>query len=209
MYFGLIVPAYGYAYFAPAIIQSLGHGTIQTQLLSVPPWATAFGLSMFIAIISDYTKHRYVFTLLPTLLGLVGFIILLTVHNNNHLQYAALFLAASGVYSAMPIIVCWFNTNLAGHKRRAVATGWQVGFGNIGGIIAAYAFLAKDSPRYITGYSICIAFMVLSAVSCILYLLGVSRENRQRDRGNAHGSDLSLEEKQKLGDLNPDYRYIL
>ena len=99
------------AYFAPAIIQSLGHGTIQTQLLSVPPWAAAFGLSMFTAIVSDYTKHRYIFTLLPTLLGMTGFIILLCVHHNNHLQYAALFLAASGVYSAMPIIVCWFNTN--------------------------------------------------------------------------------------------------
>lgn len=103
---------------------------------------------MFTATVSDYTRHRYIFTLLPTLLGLTGFIILLVVHNNNHLQYAALFLAASGVYSAMPIIVCWFNTNrefsfylrggqrltfcssVAGHKRRAVATGWQVGFGN-------------------------------------------------------------------------------
>ena len=66
---------------------------------------------MFTAIVSDYTKHRYIFTLLPTLLGMTGFIILLCVHHNNHLQYAALFLAASGVYSAMPIIVCWFNTN--------------------------------------------------------------------------------------------------
>ena len=79
----------------------------------------------------------------------------------------------------------------------------------VGGIIAAYSFLAKDSPRYIKGYGICIAFIAFSAVSCVVYLLGIRWENRQRDRGNVRGTDLSQEEKQKLGDLNPDYRYIL
>ncbi len=37
MYFGMIVPAYGYAYFAPGIIQGYGYGAIQTQLHSVNP----------------------------------------------------------------------------------------------------------------------------------------------------------------------------
>jgi hypothetical protein len=32
MYFGLIVPAYGYAYFSPSIIQGYGYSPIQTQL---------------------------------------------------------------------------------------------------------------------------------------------------------------------------------
>jgi hypothetical protein len=46
MYFGLIVPAYSYAYFSPTIIKSFGYTPIQTQLHSVPPWAAAFGWSM-------------------------------------------------------------------------------------------------------------------------------------------------------------------
>lgn len=37
MYFGLIVPAYGYAYFAPGIIKGYGYGAIEAQLHSVPP----------------------------------------------------------------------------------------------------------------------------------------------------------------------------
>jgi len=207
MYLGLIVPAYGYAYFAPAIIQGLGHGSIQTQLLSVPPWACAFVLAMVIAVASDHIYHRFLFTLFPIAISLTGFIILLVVHHNTHLQYAALFLAACGTYSAMPIIVCWFNTNLAGHSRRAVATGWQVGFGNIGGIIAAYSFLAEDAPTYIAGYSICIAFICLSAVSCCVYFIAVLSENRRRDART--GIELPEEEKAGMGDLNPDYRYLL
>ena len=108
-----------------------------------------------------------------------------------------------------------------------MATGWQVGFGNsksgitlcalqftkdldlVGGIIAAYSFLSKDAPRYTTGYSICIAFVCLSALSCGVYFAGVIWENRRRDRGLVRGADLPPEEKEKLGDLNPDYRYLL
>ncbi|KAE9978654.1 hypothetical protein BLS_000401 [Venturia inaequalis] len=168
MYFGLIVPgirthpvqrvklltlsAYGYAYFSPGIIQSYGYSRIQTQLYSVPPWAAAFGFAMIIAYLSDKTKHRFLFTLIPIFVALAGFATLLAVHNNKQIQYAALFLCAMGAYSAMPVIVCWFNMNLGGHHRRAIGSAWQVGFGNIGGIIAVFAFLAKDSPKYVPGY---------------------------------------------------------
>ncbi|THH33730.1 hypothetical protein EUX98_g439 [Antrodiella citrinella] len=181
MYFGLIIPAYGYAYFAPAIISGLGHGSIQSQLLSVPPWACAFVFAMTIAFASDYLRHRFLFTIAPMAVALTGFILLLVVDKNFKLKYGALFLAASGTYSAMPVVVCWFSTNLAGHRRRSVATAWQVGFGNVGGIVAAYAFLAQDAPRYITGYGLCVAFVCFSAVSCCVYFFACLRENRRRD----------------------------
>ncbi|OCH93577.1 MFS general substrate transporter [Obba rivulosa] len=210
MYFGLIVPAYGYAYFAPTIIQSLGHGNIQTQLLSVPPWACSFAFSMLVATASDSLRHRFLFVLFPTAVTLAGFLILLVEHHNTHVQYAALFLAVMGTYSAIPVIVCWFNTNLGGHHRRAVATAWQVGFGNIGGIIAVFAFLAKDAPRYIPGYSICIAFIGVSVAADLTYFYIVRSENKRRDAMQAKGdSGLSADEKKLMGDLNPDYRYFL
>lgn len=103
---------------------------------------------MSIAILSDLIGHRFIFTLIPAAIAIAGFAILFVVHNNVHLQYAALFLAAAGTYSSMPVIVCWFSTNckefvalcrcstdtkvhvVGGHTRRAVGTGWQVGFGN-------------------------------------------------------------------------------
>ncbi|CCM04875.1 uncharacterized protein FIBRA_07068 [Fibroporia radiculosa] len=165
---------------------------------------------MLIAIVSDHVRHRFLFVLIPTAIALAGFVILLMVHDNAHLQYAALFLAAMGTYSAMPVMVCWFNTNLAGHHRRAVGTAWQVGFGNIGGIIAVYAFLAEDAPKYITGYSLCIAFVCLSALADLVYFLSVIHENRRRDEARARGSTiLGKPVESEAGDLNPDYRYLL
>lgn len=286
MYFGLIVPAYSYAYFAPGIIQTYGYGRIQTQLHSVPPWAAAFGFAMVLATLSDASKHRFAYAIFSICVGIVGFAILISVHDNTNLQYGALFLVTSGVYGAMPIVVCWyvialrtfpgtsltaylplcrFNMNLGGHHRRSVGSAWQVGFGNIGtshnfpcvrnkklmlysthtgGIIAVFAFLAKDvslphktpwqdknqatqassscdkpshtlltfqpsqKPKYIPGFSICIAFTILSIIACIIYGIACFAENKQRDRAGVD-PNLTEEQKTELGDKSPEYRYLL
>ncbi|KAJ5992824.1 hypothetical protein N7451_008548 [Penicillium sp. IBT 35674x] len=209
MYFGLIVPAYGYAYFAPSIIKSYGYSSVKTQLYSIPPWAAAFGFSMVIAFFSDRLKHRYVFTLIPILVSIAGFAMLLSIHGKEHksAEYGALFLVTSGAYSAMPVIVCWFAMNLGGHHRRSIGTAWQVGFGNIGGIIATFSFLSTDAPYYTKGYSICIAFACLSIISCTVYLVAVWFENRKRDNAVVDPNAISEEEEEFLGDLAPNYRY--
>lgn len=209
MYFGLIVPAYGYAFFAPTILATYGYSTIGTQLHSVPPWAAAFGFAMLIAYLSDKFQHRFLFALIPICVSISGFAILMNVHHNTHVEYAALFLIAMGTYAAMPVIVCWFNMNLGGHHRRAVGTAWQVGFGNIGGIIATYAFIDSDKVHfYHMGYSICIGFICLSALSCCAYAAAVVSANRTRDK-MAVDVGLTEYEKMELGDMSPDYRYLL
>jgi hypothetical protein len=81
-------------------------------------------------------------------------------------------------------------------------------FGNIGGIIAVFAFLAKDGPEFIPGFSICIAFTILSILACVVYGVACWTQNRRRDRSVV---DLGLteHEKMELGDMSPTYRYLL
>ncbi|KHN99364.1 transporter-like protein [Metarhizium album ARSEF 1941] len=213
MYFGLIVPAYGYAYFAPTILNGYGYDKIQTQLRSVPPWVAAFALSMMCAYASDKLRHRALFAIVPICVAISGFAILLRVHANLDAQYSALFLAAMGAFTAMPIIVCWFNMNLGGHHRRAVGSGWQVGFGNLGGIVAAFSFKqdsgAKSAQDYSLGYSLSIAFCCASIVACVIYAFGCWKANKDRRDGKQDASHLSEEEQLALGDMNPKYRYLL
>jgi MFS family permease len=204
-YFSLIVSAYGYAYFSPAIIQGYGYSPIQTQLHSVPPWAAAFCFSMFVAYCSDKTRHRYAFILIALAATITGFAILLGVHTNTHVEYGALFLVSSGAYTAMPLIVCLFNMNLGGHHRRAVGSAWQVGFGNVGGIIAVFIFLKGDAPRYTKGYAICMAFAVFAVITSTIYLFMCMAQNRKRKN---EVSTLTETEKMELGDRSPNYRYM-
>lgn len=209
MYFGLIVPAYGYAYFAPTIIKSYGYGNIETQLHSVPPWAAAFGFSMLVAFFSDWLRHRYLFAILPICIGITGFAMLIRKDLSVDTHYGALFLVTCGIYSAMPIIVCWFQMNCGGHTRRAIGSAWQVGFGNIGGIISVFIFPATEAKKgFHLGYSVCLGFCCLSAAACSAYFLVVFIQNRSRDKA---GTDTGLTEYEKIekGDLSPDYRYML
>ncbi|GAB1320787.1 High-affinity nicotinic acid transporter [Madurella fahalii] len=208
MYFGLIVPAYSYAYFAPTIIQSYRYDPIQTQLRSVPPWAVAFGFAMVVATLSDWVRHRFAFCVGAIAISLAGFAVLINVHDNLPVQYASLFLICMGTYSAMPVIVCWFNMNLGGHHRRAVGSAWQIGFGNIGGIISTYSFVTSDAPFFTKGYAICVGFICLSLVSCGAYAFAIMRENKKRSR-RPRDIGLTEHEKTELGDLNPEFRYML
>ena len=111
MYFGLVVPGYGYAYFAPAILRSFGYSAVKTQLYSVSPWVATFVLSMIVATASDYYRRRYIFILPMLLITVVGMIVLLNVHNSVNVRYGALFLVVMGEYAAAPLVVCWFSAN--------------------------------------------------------------------------------------------------
>ena len=93
--------------------------------------------------------------------------------------------------------------------RRSVGTAFQIGFGNCGGTIATFMFLAKDAPKYVKGYSLSLGFIGLSAISCTLYFFALASENRKRIRGLSEHSGKGEVEKVRLGDLNPDYRYML
>ncbi|KAL1957653.1 hypothetical protein VTO42DRAFT_5630 [Malbranchea cinnamomea] len=215
MYFGLIVPAYGYAYFAPSIINTYGYSPIKTQLYSTIPWAAAFAFCMIVAALSDHFQHRFTFAVVCNCIAIAGFAILLGVHGveNREIQFFALCLVTMGAYTAMPLIVCWYTMNLSGHKRRSVGTAWQVGFGNIGGIIATYSFLSKDAPLFTKGYSIATAFICFSFLMTITYLILIISRNRRRDKAGtvdprALTHEQQLEEDLK-GDLSITYRYQL
>ena len=93
--------------------------------------------------------------------------------------------------------------------RRSVGTAFQIGFGNCGGTIATFTFLAKDAPKYVKGYSLSLGFLAFSATCCTVYFFALVFENRKRAKGLSEHSGKSRDEKARLGDLNPDYRYML
>jgi MFS family permease len=165
---------------------------------------------MLVAVLSDRLRHRFLFALIPTCISVTGFAILLTAHHHPKLQYAALFFIAMGCFSAMPVLLCWFTMNLGGHHRRAVGTAWQVGFGNIGGVVSTHAFLARDAPSFRQGYTICIAFTCLSGAISMVYFYAVWMENRRRGaEKTVRDLNLTEFERMRLGDLSPEYRYQL
>ncbi|CAL8584609.1 High-affinity nicotinic acid transporter [Xanthoria parietina] len=176
MYFSVVIPIYAFAYFAPTIVKTLGYSAVNTQLHTVPPTAAALALCLIMAYLSDRTGLRSPFIGFGLGLIISGLAILITVHHTFSAQYAGLCLVAMGAFSAGPIIICWYVMSLDGHVNRSIGSAWIIGFGNTGGIVATFAFLAKDAPRYHTGYSILLAFVCLGSLATALYMACVWRQ---------------------------------
>ena len=209
-YFGLIIPSYGYAYFAATIIKQMGYTAVAAQQHSVYPWVCAFGVINITAFISDYFKKRLPFLITSCLMAIAGLAMVLGATENAQVRYGGCFLAASGLYTAMPQIVCWAALNNGSHIRKSVGTAWQIGFGNIGGIIATFIFLAKDAPVYKPGLSTSIAAVCFAILTGVAYFGLCYRLNhaKKTDAYKQKFNELPEREQINLGDRNPTFEYL-
>lgn len=146
------------------------------------PWAAAIVFGMTIAYLSDRFQIRSAFILIGLCVAVVGNLILFTVHKNRKAEFAGLALYTMGVIGILPVVICWFSMNMKGHKNKAVATAWQIGFGNISGIVATFAFPSKDAPRYHLGYSLGLGCLCLAGVASLAYFIGCFVENKGRPK---------------------------
>jgi len=150
----------------------------------VIPWAAAIVFGMAMAFISDKVQNRSVFIAIGLCVAISGNLILFTIHTRREAEFAGLVLYTMGVIGILPIVVCWFCMNLKGHRQRSIGTAWQVGFGNIAGIIAPFAFPSTDAPRYHLGYSIGLGCLCLAGVVSLTYFVGCLTENKRRTKGH-------------------------
>ncbi|KAI5956198.1 hypothetical protein KGF54_000673 [Candida jiufengensis] len=209
-YFGLIIPSYGYAYFAATIVKEMGYTAVSAQQHSVYPWVCSFGVSNLVAFCSDYTGKRIPFVVGACITAIIGLAMILGATDNPSVRYGGCFLTCSGLYTAMPILVCWAALNNGSHLRKSVGTSWQIGFGNIGGIIATFIFLKKDAPVYKPGLATSISAVCFAIVCSLAYWFMCYRLNKTKKTDAYKQKFNSLNEKEQinLGDRNPDFVYL-
>ena len=111
----------------------------------------------------------------------------MTVQHGFHARYLGVFLVAMGAFSTGPIVICWYVMNLNGHLQRSIGTAWMISFGNTGGIVATFCFLAQDAPFYHLGYSICMGVSCVGVLAVALYAGSVILENNSARERNEKG----------------------
>ena len=110
----------------------------------------------------------------------------------------------------MPVLVVWLSNNMGGSYKRSMATGIQIGGGNLANFCSSNVFLPREAPVYSTGLSVGLGLQMMAAVACTIMVLGMWRANRQRDQEqDCTREDYTSEEKLKLGDDHPAFRYTL
>jgi hypothetical protein len=209
MYFGIVNTGYAVSFFTPTILHQLGYTAVRAQVMSIPVYIVATVVSLTAAFLSDRLRHRYLFTLAGCLVATVGYVVLLCQASVPvGARYFAIFAITSGGYLTQPILMGWLSNNMGGHYKQSIASAFQIGFGNCGGLVASNIFYDSEAPGYPTGYGVSLGMVWICGAACFLFLVYVVRENRLRAKGKRdHRLELPAEERDNLGDDHPSFRF--
>lgn len=174
---------YAFSLFLPTIISELGYKSTTANLLSVPPYAAAAVLTIFVGWLADRTNQRGWCNIGTSFLGIAGFSMLLG-STNPHVKYAGTFLGALGIYPCVANTITWAATNTEGVYKRGITIGFVIGWGNLNGVVSSNIYRAQDKPNYKPGHAVVLAYMILFLLggSLVTHFL-LEAENRKRLSG--------------------------
>ena len=130
----MFTTGYTVALFTPTIVHDLGYSAANAQLLSVPPFACAGVSTIIICYYSDKANMRGPFILFCSIISMIGYIIADTTSQPGP-GYAAIVLAASGVFPNIALLLPWAGGNAGGDIKRGVVLALVIGLGNLGGCV--------------------------------------------------------------------------
>jgi hypothetical protein len=115
------------------------------------------------------------------------------------------------MYPILPGVNAWNVSNTPHPAKRAVAIGYLICMGNVGGLIGSFIYKQDEAPRYVTGYGNSFAFAATGIIACLVLEFALFKLNRSKDRFSEDEvreqyTDSELEE---MGDRSPLFRYTL
>ncbi|KAI1172018.1 major facilitator superfamily domain-containing protein [Nemania sp. FL0916] len=203
------LPLYTLSLFLPTIITNLGYQAAEAQLLSVPPYAFAFGTTVGVAILSERLNKRGVFIAGSSIFAAIGYSILLGNTNpvaRPGVSYAAVFFAAGGIYPATALVLSWPTINVSGQTKRATATAMQISIGNIGAVVGTQLYRTFDGPRFIVGHSFALGYLLANAIVVTVLVFVLKKENSKRALVAEEIQDVG-EVPDWKGDIDPRWRF--
>ncbi|GAA5968860.1 hypothetical protein JCM11641_000760 [Rhodosporidiobolus odoratus] len=237
IYIGVAEPLYSMSLFTPTIIAELGTWTrAQSQLLSVPPYALAFIVTLVNALFSDRIKQRGLGNVFWMSIVVIGYAILLGINLTEKpgVAYFAIFLCVCGIAPCIANTITWTGNNMSPVLKRGTAMGMMFTTGNSGGIVSSVVYRTQDKPLYRLGHGVGLGFAAMAVILSLFLHVYLKRENARRDAKygrvsddlqNANGETLAsmrddpetlrrlgldgmtATEIEELGDKHPLFRY--
>ncbi|KAJ7645360.1 major facilitator superfamily domain-containing protein [Mycena rosella] len=208
IYFGLNCALASTSAFLPTIIRTFGVSNAIAQLLTVPPYAVADVLLLSVAFASDRLQRRGIFMVIASTLSGIGYVLLLTVPNNIHVRYFAVFCVVSGTYTTIGITIACLAHNLGSETKRATGIPICMSIGQCGSILGSHIFPLTEGPRYIKGFGICCALTFLTAGLSLVLSTSYRLDNARRDKVSGRPEPNGRVDTAELADKARDFRYV-
>ncbi|KAI0036109.1 MFS general substrate transporter [Vararia minispora EC-137] len=207
IYFGGNAALSSIAAFLPTILTTLGYSGASSNLMTVPPYAVAAFVISASSWTSDRLQVRGPFVSAWAAVSAIGYLLLLTVADNQHVRYFAVFCIVGGTYTVIGLTIAWFAHNLGSETKRATGTPLYMAIGQGGSVLGAHLLPKGQGPRYIRGFAVLCALMFLASI-CALALSAYYRwENQRRDRVHGPVSPDAPVDTSVDADRAPTFRY--
>jgi MFS family permease len=189
----------------------MGYSAVHTQLMSVPPYATTFVVSIAIAFLADRWGQRGYTLFVAGIFAMTGYILFLT-SSHTSVLYGSIFLQTMGAFTSASAGVTWSVNNVQPHYKRSTAVGFGLAMANFGGILSTWIF--NDPPRFRKATKINLAFSVGVCVIALVNRFWLVAQNRRKETERAIMHPLSSEkeeeaQRRRLGDDHPEFIYTL
>ncbi|KAI7153240.1 major facilitator superfamily transporter [Hortaea werneckii] len=182
--------------FLPTLVKNFGFDTINTLLLTAPPYIFTVLVCIANTWYSDRTSKRSLHITFPVLAAMVGIIITIAT-TNIAARYFALFIMLAGTYGSFQISNAWMgNISARPQKKRAIGLAMNNAIGNLAQVWTPYLYPESDGPRYTMAWSVNLALCVVIVVSTTALSFSLKRENRKL---NNIETDVELSQHEDLG----------
>ncbi|KAL4805884.1 major facilitator superfamily domain-containing protein [Aspergillus unguis] len=207
--FGVDTMLYGYSTFLPTIIKGLGNwSTPEVQALTIPCYALGAIAYLTVAWLSDRTQRRGVFVCIFAAISVVGYGVLIS-DSSSGVHYFGALLVALGLYVAVGLPLAWLPTTLPRYAKRTFATGLQLTFGNVSGVMSPFLYKTTEGPRYVRGNAVTLSLVGFAGLLYGGMWVYYGWKNKRRDRGleDAKIEGMTDEQIEEMGDMSPRFRY--
>ncbi|KEF62064.1 uncharacterized protein A1O9_00036 [Exophiala aquamarina CBS 119918] len=168
VYFGPCVAFVALSLFTPSIVLNLGYKGLDSQLMTVPPYAVGYCLTLLVSWSADRYNARALHSACCALLSASGYGASAALPANAYKsRYGCLIIAASGTFACIPPLLGWLSSNLFTTGSAGLAIALNITFSVPGQILGVWIYTAKEAPKgYPTGHWTNFGMMLTCAAGC-------------------------------------------
>ncbi|KAL9113081.1 MAG: hypothetical protein Q9227_002693 [Pyrenula ochraceoflavens] len=139
------------------------------QLMTVPPYAVAYVVTVTVAYSADHFNARALHSAILSTIGAAGFLASAVLPEDAYAhRYGCLIVAASGSFACIPPLLGWLSSNMHTTASAGLAIALNVSFGAPGQIVGVWIYKADEKKRgYPTGHWTNAGLLFFVAVGCL------------------------------------------
>ncbi|KAF7369776.1 MFS transporter [Mycena venus] len=187
IYFGVSPPFSSLSLFTPSIVAGLGFKSLKANLMTVPPYAVAYFVTVFTSWSADRHNSRGLHSCIACIVGAAGFMgsallpadayaviqffpFLSPATNASFSQhrYGCLIVGAAGSFASIPPLLGWITSNVFTTSAAGLVIALNISFGAPGQIVGVWIYKADEAAKgYPTGHWTNCALLLFSAAGCL------------------------------------------